>query len=181
MDSFEFNKFAGAILGTLLFVIGLGYVADMVFHVRAPEKPAFAVEVPEEAAPAAEAAAPAEAPVAIGPLLAKASVENGQAVAKKCAACHDFTKGGPNKVGPNLYGIVGSKVAHLGDAFAYSEAMKSHGGTWDYESLSGFLAGPSAYMKGTKMAFAGLKKPQDRADVIAYLRSLADTPVPLPK
>lgn len=181
MDSFEFNKIAGAVLGSLLFVIGLGYAADALVHVSVPEKPAYAVEVPEEAAPAAAAAAPAEAPVAIGPLLAKASVENGQAVAKKCAACHDFTKGGPNKVGPNLYGIVGAKVAHLGDAFAYSDALKSHGGAWDYESLSAFLAAPAAYVKGTKMAFGGLKKPQERADLIAYLRSLADDPVPLPK
>jgi cytochrome c len=117
----------------------------------------------------------------VAPLLAKASAENGQAIAKKCMACHDFTKGGPNKVGPNLWGIVGNKVAHLGDGFAYSDAMKNHGGTWDYDNLNDFIAHPNVHIKGTKMAFAGLKKPEERADVLAWLRQQADSPVPLPQ
>lgn len=180
MDSFEFNKIAGALLGSLLLVLVLGQVGHVLVGGHAPEKPAYAVAVPEAAAPA-EAAAAEAAPEPISPLLVKASAANGEAIAKKCAACHDFSKGGPNKVGPNLYGIVGNKVAHLGDGFAYSEAVKTHGGTWDYESLASFLTKPAAYIKGTKMAFAGLSKASERADVIAYLRTLSDSPVPLPQ
>lgn len=143
-------------------------------------KPAAAAE----AAPAAEAeAAPAAAEAAlepVGPLLAKANAANGEKLAKVCATCHTFVKDGANKVGPNLYGIVGNHRAHL-DGFAYSAAMKAQSGEkWDYESLNKYLNKPKDVVPGTKMAYAGMKKASDRADVIAYLRTLADSPVALP-
>jgi cytochrome c len=112
-------------------------------------------------------------------LLASANVDKGKAVAKKCEACHTFQKGGPNKIGPDLWGVVGRPVASH-EGFSYSNALKKKGGTWDYESINEFIAHPSKTVPGTKMTFAGLDKVQDRADVIAYLRSLADSPAPLP-
>lgn len=133
--------------------------------------------VPETAA-SAPASAPALPPVA--PLLAAADPVKGQQIAKVCAACHTFDKGGPNRVGPNLWGIVNANRAHLGDGFAYSAAMKSVGGVWGYEELNAYLAKPRQVVPGNKMAFAGLNKPEDRANVIAYLRTLADSPAPLP-
>lgn len=127
---------------------------------------------------APETTAPALPPVA--PLLAAADPLKGQQIAKVCAACHTFDKGGPNRVGPNLWGVVNASRAHLGDGFAYSAAMKAAGGTWSYEELNAYLAKPRQSIPGNKMAFAGLNKPEDRANVIAYLRTLADSPAPLP-
>ncbi|NJM35495.1 MAG: cytochrome c family protein, partial [Rhodomicrobium sp.] len=112
-------------------------------------------------------------------LLAKASAEAGAAQIKKCAACHSFEQGGPNKIGPGLYGIVGHPVASI-EGFAYSEALKQYGGVWDYERLSCFLANPKGCVPGTKMAFAGVKKDAERADIIAYLRSISPDAPPLP-
>ncbi|MEC9369427.1 MAG: cytochrome c family protein [Pseudomonadota bacterium] len=178
IDSFELNKIAGGVLFALLVIFATRTIVDIAFKPHAPEKPGFEVAVQEEAshggAPAAKEPA---VPIAI--LLQKASVEGGQAQFKKCAACHTPEKGGPNKVGPNLYGIVGRDLA-THEGFAYSDAMKSKGGKWDYETLATFLTNPKAAVPGTKMAFAGLKAEQ-RADVIAYLRTLSDSPVPLPE
>lgn len=183
MESFEFNKLIGALLGTVFIVMSIAIVSDGIFSSPHPEKEGFAIAATEEAG-GEQAGGETEAPQPIGPLLAKADVAAGQAVFKKCQACHDGTKGGPNKVGPNLWGVVDRPVAsHQG--FSYSAGMKefSEGGkvVWDYEHLSTFLLSPKADVKGTAMGFAGLKKIEDRANVIAYLRTLADTPAPLPQ
>lgn len=179
MDSFEFNKIAGAILGTLLLVMGLGIVADTVFHSGELETPGYVVEVPEDGATPQAAAAPAEEPIAV--LLASATADAGESVAKKCAACHTFDEGGANKVGPNLWNIVNATPGSV-DSFKYSSAMQGYSAenVWAYENLSNFLAAPKKYIKGTSMGFVGLKKPADRANMIAYLRSLSNAPAALP-
>ncbi len=181
MDSFELNKMAGALLATVFIIMSVRLASDALFEHGVPEKPGFAI-AGAEAAPEGEAAGGAAAAVeAIGPLLAAADAAAGETIFKKCAACHDAAKGGPNKVGPNLYGIVGRAMgAHEG--FNYSAGMKEFaaGKSWDFEALSQFVTKPKAYIKGTAMGFAGLPKAEERANLIAYLRNLSDSPVPLP-
>ena len=180
MDSFEFNKIAGAVLFAALVAFGLGMVSDIIFEGREAEAPGYVIEVAEisEATGGEEAA---EEPIA--GLLASADAGAGKGAAKKCAACHKFEVGGANSIGPALWNIVNRPVAAV-EGFKYSAAMTAlaEGGTvWDYEHLNGFLTAPKKYVSGTKMAFAGMKKPTERADLIAYLRSLADDPAPLPQ
>ncbi|GLS31566.1 cytochrome c [Mesorhizobium albiziae] len=182
MDSFEFNKLIGALLGVVFVVFSVNLIGDAIFAAPVPEKPGFAIEAVEpEAGGEAGAAAPAAVPIAT--LLASADAAAGQAVFKKCQACHTGEKGGPNKVGPDLWDIVNRKIG-THEGFAYSGPMKefSQGGTvvWDYEHLNHFLAAPKAYIKGTAMGFAGVKKDDERANLIAYLRTLSDNPAPLP-
>ncbi|MGH6855330.1 MAG: c-type cytochrome [Aestuariivirga sp.] len=179
MDSFEFNKIAGAVLGTALMVFGLKGVAEIVYHSENPEKPGFAVEV-ADAATGGETGGGEVAAVSLGTLLAAADPKKGEAAAKACAACHVFTKDGPNKVGPNLWDVVGRPPA-AAPGFAYSDAMKAKASeTWTYEALNDFIKGPKAAMPGTKMTFGGLKKDTARADLLAYLASLSDAPKPFP-
>jgi cytochrome c len=178
MDSFELNKILGAILGTCLVVLATSFAAGAIFSPKKPEKPGFEIAVKAEAAPGKEAA-PAPA-VPIEKLLQTASVEKGQAAAKKCQACHTFEKGGPNRVGPNLYGIVGDKRGVDRNGFNFSAAMKAKGGTWTYEDLNKFIDNPKGFIPGTAMGFAGIQKDSERADVIDYLHTLSDNPVPLP-
>lgn len=174
----SFNTVAGCVLASALFAMVVGKVSNAVVHPHKLDKPAIAVT--EEAASTTTAAAPAAELPPIGPELAKANVDAGKAIfMKQCLTCHTADKGGANKVGPNLWGIVGrKKAAHEG--FSYSSAMQAKGGEWTYEDINHLIFKPTAYVKGTKMAFAGLPKPQERADVVAYLRTLADTPAPLP-
>jgi cytochrome c len=177
-DPLFVNKVAAAILSAGLLAMIAGFVAHQIYHPQMPEKQAYVIAEGVQAAATQTASAPA-GPQPITPLLANASVENGEKLAKKCASCHTFEKGGPNKIGPNLWNVVGAKPAHT-DGFSYSGAMQGMETEWDYEALSEFLYNPKGYVKGTKMTFAGLKKDQDRADVIAYLRTLSDSPKPLP-
>lgn len=181
MDSFEFNKIAGAVLGTALVVFGLNELSKIIYHAPEPEKQGFAIEVAEAAgsgeAAAETTAAPAES---LGTMLAAADAAKGQTVFKACAACHDGSKGGPNKVGPNLWGIVGRNHG-IHEGFAYSDAMAAlKDKPWSYEALNEFLANPKAAVPGTKMAFGGVKKDADRANLLAYLATLSDSPVPFP-
>jgi cytochrome c len=180
MDSFFFNKVAGAVLGTALTVFGLSELSGIIYHAEKPETPGFKIEV-AEAEGGAAAGGGEEAPAqSLGTLLAAASAEKGAGEAKACAACHDFTKGGPNKVGPNLYGIVGANHAHI-QGFQYSDAMAAKASEpWTYEALDAFIANPKGAIPGTKMAYGGMKSATKRADLLAYLASLSDAPVPFP-
>jgi cytochrome c len=179
MDSFEFNKIAGAVLATALAVFGLKELSGAIYHTSVPEKPGFIIEV-AEASGTAEAPADAGPAVSIGTLLAAADATKGAATAKACMACHDFTKGGPNKTGPNLWDVV-ERDAAAHEGFSYSEGFLKHKGEkWTYENLNEFIKNPKAKMLGTKMGFAGIKKDQDRANVIAYLATLSDAPKPFP-
>jgi cytochrome c len=179
MDSFEINKILGALLGTLLFVLSLNIVTGAVFSPKKPAKPGYEIAVTETpAAGAAQAAAQPDVPVE--KLLASADPQKGANVAKRCVVCHSLEKGGPNKVGPDLWGIVGrARAGHEG--FTYSTAMKAKGGNWTFEDLNHFLANPRAFVPGTSMAFIGVPKDGERGDLIAYLNTLADSPKPLPK
>jgi cytochrome c len=179
MDSFEINKILGAILSTCLVMLALNIAAAAMFSPPKPAKPGYEIAALEHPAEGAKAEAPA-APEPIEKLLATAAVDKGEQAAKKCAACHTFTKGGPNRIGPNLWGVVGRPKASE-PGFAYSDVLKKKGGAWTIDDLNEFLASPRAFAPGTKMTFVGLPKGSERADVIAYLNSLADNPAPLPK
>jgi cytochrome c len=180
MNAYELNKIFGAVVSSILAVTVIGFLANMLVSPRQLEKSVLDIKV-ADAEPAGGAAA-AAAPAAldpIAPLLAKADAEAGKAVTKNCTSCHSFDKGGKNGVGPNLWDVVGNKQAHIA-GFGYSPALQAAGGTWDYEKMNAFLANPKAAVPGTRMAFAGLRRADDRANLIAYLRTLSDSPKPLP-
>lgn len=178
MKDLEFNKIFASVL---LFGITILSVSNIVDALYQPQ------EAPHShyAAHNTAAGTPKEmfdsATVDLVALFNDASVEEGKKLSKKCVACHTFEKGGHNKVGPNLWDILGKKKAHLGDRFKYSKALLEKGGTWDYRSMVQLLHKPSAYIKGTKMSFVGLSKPGDIANMIVYLRSLSDSPVSIPE
>jgi cytochrome c len=180
MDSFEWNKIIGAVLGTAIFIFVVRQVADVVYEREAPAKPGYIVQgVPEASSSSAALAPVAEVMPDWGTVLPAADVAAGKEVSTRCEQCHDLSKGGPNKIGPNLYDVVDrARAAHPG--FDYSSAMKSKGGTWTYDELFKFLKSPGAYIPGTKMTFAGLPREQDRINLIAYLRTNADSPAPIP-
>ena len=178
MDSLEANKIFGAVLGTIFVVFGGSLLADGLFHSEAPEKPGYAIVAAEAPAAGGGAAAAAEDPP-VATLMVSANAETGATEFKKCQACHSGEKGGPNKVGPDLWDIVNRPVA-VHEGFSYSAGMKdfAKGGEtkWDYDHLYHFLKGPKQYVAGTAMGFAGIKDPQGRADLLAYLRTLSDSP-----
>jgi cytochrome c len=177
MDSFEINKILGALLGTCLVLVATHIASGAIFTQEPPAKPGYDIVVKEEA-PQGAPAAPAEVPIA--DLLATATPDRGAQVAKQCLACHNFQEGQGAKVGPDLYAVVGRPIA-TAPGFNYSAALKAKGGSWTFDALNTWLTKPSAFAPGTAMTFAGLSNEKQRADVIAYLDTLAANPVPLPK
>ena len=177
MNSYELNKIFGAVVGSVLAITVIGYISNLLVHPHQLEKSVLDIKI-ETAAPTAVAAAAVELPP-IAPLMASADAAAGAALLRNCTSCHTFDKGGRNGVGPNLWDIVGNKKAHI-DGFAYSPGVAAKGGQWGYEELNQFLANPRAYIAGTRMAYAGMRRIEDRANLIAHLRTLSDSPKALP-
>jgi cytochrome c len=180
MDSFELNKILGALLFTCLVTLSVNIAAGAIFSPKNPAKPGYEIAVPEHAPGGAAPGAPAEPAKPLPELLASADPKKGEASAKKCLTCHTFGKGEPNRVGPNLYGVVGrARASHPG--FNYSAAMKAKGGNWTLEDIDHFVANPKGFVPGTIMTFAGVPRATERADLLTYLNTLSDNPAPLPK
>ena len=176
MDSFEVNKIIAAVLVVFLVVFGIGKFSDIIFHVEKPKTSAYKIEV---STATTTQTSNTEQSVDISALLAMGDVDHGKNVFKKCSACHSVNKGGKNKIGPALYNVIGRNIAALND-YKYSKALVAFGKSWTFEDMNGFLTKPQAYIKGTKMAFAGLKKEKDRASVILFMNQNSDNPLPLP-
>ena len=176
MDSFEINKIVAALIVVFLLVFGIGKVSDIVFHVEKPSSSAYKVEM--STATSSQDTGTIQS-VDISALLALGTVEHGQKVFKKCSACHSIKKGGRNNIGPALYNVLGRNMGALED-YKYSKALIAFGKDWTFEEMNNFLIKPTTYIKGTKMAFAGLKKEKDRASVILYMNANSDSPLDLP-
>ena len=179
MDSFEINKIVAAVLMVALLVIGIGKLSDVIFHVEKPETPGYAVDVEEATTVSSSTKTSVEEKIDIDELMAMGDLSHGEKVFKKCAACHSIVKGGKNNIGPALYNVVGRKTGVVSD-YKYSKALASYDKEWTVEELNGYLIKPAKWIKGTKMAFAGLRKEKDRASVIKYLNQNSDNPLPLP-
>ena len=180
MDSFELNKIIAAVLMTALIVIGINKLADSIFHIEKPKQSAYKIEGVELASSArVETKSKEIVQLDIKEILALGDAAHGEKVFKKCSACHIVAKGGKNLIGPALYGVVGRVSASIPN-YSYSSALKAHGKVWSFEELNAFLLKPKSYIKGTKMAYAGLRKDKDRASVILYLNNQSDSPVPKP-
>ncbi len=180
MDSDNLNKVLMAVLSTCLGLVAVNIAAGAIFAPQPPAKPGYEIAAQEQGAGEQKAGGAQEKPQTIEALLASSSPERGQAAAKVCLACHTFEKGGPNKQGPNLWGVVGRPRASEA-GFNYSAAMKAKGGNWTFDELNKFLTNPRGYIPGTAMTFTGIPRDQQRADVINYLHTLSDKPVDLPK
>ena len=180
MDSFEINKIVAAVLLVALLVIGIGKVTDLIFHVEKPKTPGYVIEVERAVATNTQSSEnTVEEKIDIAGLLAMGDLATGEKVFKKCAACHSIVKGGKNNIGPALYNVVGRQVGAVTD-YKYSKALTAYEKNWSFEELNGYLLKPAKWIKGTKMAFAGLRKEKDRASVILYLNQNSDNPLPLP-
>jgi len=180
MDSFEINKIVAAILMVALLIIGIGKLSDIIFYVEKPKTPGYAVEVDNAVNTSTKSTSETtENKIDISSLMALGDLTHGEKVFKKCAACHSIVKGGKNNIGPALYNVVGRKVGAVND-YKYSKALSAYEKEWTFEELNGYLIKPAKWIKGTKMAFAGLRKEKDRASVILYLNQNSDNPLPLP-
>ena len=180
MDSFEINKIVAAVLIVALLIIGIGKLSDVIFHVEKPKTPGYAVDVEQSAeVTAVSSTSTTEEKIDISALMAMGDLATGEKVFKKCAACHSIVKGGKNNIGPALYNVVGRKVGDVSD-YKYSKALSEYQKEWSFEELNGYLIKPAKWIKGTKMAFSGLRKEKDRASVILYLNQNSDNPLPLP-
>jgi len=181
MDSFEINKIIAAILLTALIIIGIGKFADILFHVDKPVESAYKVEGLEVVTSSTSSSSETkeEVKININELLALGDMAHGEKVFKKCSACHMIVSDGKNMIGPNLWGVIGRTAGSVND-YKYSKAMVAYGKEWTFEEMNAYLIKPQAYIKGTKMAFAGLRKEKDRASVIVYMNSKSNSPKPLP-
>ena len=175
MDGFEINKIIAAILATVLIVFSINKFTDILFRADKPQQSAYKIEMVETTV----ASASKQTAVGITELLAMGSVEHGEKVFKRCSACHMIAAGGKNMIGPNLWSILGKKTG-VAPGYKYSKALAAYGKDWTFAEMNGFLIKPSAHIKGTKMAFAGLKKEKDRASVILFMNSKSDSPLPTP-
>ena len=176
MDGFEINKIIAAILATVLIVFSINKFADILFRADKPQQSAYKVEKVETTLASTSSG---ESKVEISKLLAMGNIEHGKKVFKKCSACHMIAAGGRNMTGPNLWGIIGKKSGSS-SGYNYSKGMTAFGKKWNFEEMNGFLIKPAAYVKGTKMAFAGLRNEKDRASVILFMNSESDSPLPTP-
>ena len=180
MDSFEINKIVAAVLMVALLIIGIGKLTDVIFHVEKPETPGYAVVIEQVVTTSTktETGSTTEK-IDMTALMAMGDIATGEKVFKKCSACHSIVKGGKNAIGPALYNVVSRKIGSVSD-YKYSKALSEYGKEWTFEELNGYLIKPAKWIKGTKMAFAGLRKEKDRASVILYLNQNSDNPLPLP-
>ena len=180
MDSFEINKIIAAVLMVALLIIGIGKLSDIIFYVEKPKTPGYAVELEQAVATSTQSnLEKTDEKIDIASLMSLGDISTGEKVFKKCAACHSIVKGGKNNIGPALYNVVGRKVGVVSD-YKYSKALANYEKEWTFEELNGYLIKPAKWIKGTKMAFAGLRKEKDRASVILYLNQNSDNPLPLP-
>ena len=177
MNSFEINKIIAAIILTVVIILGINKLADVVYKINPPEEVTY--KVPKTKEINVDNSAKTEVDVNISTLLASGSIDHGKMVVKKCTACHSVSKEGSNKIGPALWGIIGRKIGSISD-YKYSKAMSEFGKTWNFETMNNFLIKPKDYIKGTKMAFAGLSKEKDRASIILYLNKQSDSPLQVP-
>ena len=180
MDSFEINKIVAAVLLVALLVIGIGKLSDVIFYVEKPKKPGYSIEVEQAVASTSQSTAETiEEKIDIAALLAMGDLATGEKLFKRCSACHSIVKGGKNNIGPALWNVTGRQVGSI-ENYKYSKALATYGKNWTFEELNGYLIRPAKWIKGTKMAFAGLRKEKDRASVILYLNKNSDNPLPLP-
>ena len=175
MDSFEINKIISAILIVVVLIVGIDKLSDVIFHVDKPKTPGYTVEIKQ----VSTASNSSENKIDITTLMAMGDIDSGKKIFKKCVACHSIVKSGKNKIGPALYNVVGRKVGGITN-YKYSKAFMAYEKKWTFSELNGFLTKPSKWIKGTKMAYAGLKKEEDRASIIKYLNQNSDSPLPLP-
>jgi cytochrome c len=179
MDSFELNKIIAAVLLTVLIIIGIGKFTNAIFHVEKPKESAYKIEGLEVASSSSETETKVVEAVDIKVLLAMGDLGHGEKVFKKCSACHQIASGGKNMIGPNLWSVIGRTAGSVSD-YKYSKAMVAYGKEWTFEEMNSYLIKPQAYVKGTKMAFAGLRKEKDRASVILFMNSKSNSPKTLP-
>ena len=177
MNAFEINKIIAAIILAVLLFFSVGKLGDFIFYVEKPKEPAYKVEAP--VVKVASAQTVSSGSIDIKALLASGTIVHGQKVFRKCSACHVVTKGGKNKIGPALYGVLGKQSASVSD-YKYSKALIAHGKVWSFAEMNSFLIKPQAHIKGTKMAFGGISNEKDRASVILFMNSKSDNPLPTP-